>query len=32
MANKHARREQSASYDIVSGAENNGLSLDNRFL
>lgn len=27
---KHALREQSARYNIVSGAKNSGLSLDNR--
>lgn len=32
MGDKHALREQSAGYNIVSGAENIGLSLDNRLL
>ena len=32
IRDKHALREQSARYSIVSGAENSGLSLDNRLL
>jgi putative transposase len=32
MVDKHALREQSARYNIVSGAENIGLRLDNRLL
>ena len=32
IADKHALREQSARYSIVSGTENSGLSLNNRLL
>jgi putative transposase len=32
MADKHALREQSASYNIASSTENTSLRLDNRFL
>jgi putative transposase len=32
MTDRHALREQSASYNIVSGAENTDLRLDNRLL
>ena len=32
IGDKHALRKQSARYNIVSGAENSGLSLDNRLL